>query len=139
MDRGLEQLIFFGLILLAGLLDWMIRLLRHRRRATPLAPREEDLQAFDGDEEMAVEENAPVAGSEAAARHPKPTPRQMHVPAGMTYPTRVGIRQPAVPARHGARPRAARWVGDARALRRAIVLMEILGPCRGLDQPRGRW
>jgi hypothetical protein len=73
------------------------------------------------------------------APEPKPSPAALRIPP--VGPPRSSPRDVLA----GSRPRAAEpavtlrparaWVGDLQDVRRAMILMAILGPCRGLERP----
>jgi hypothetical protein len=160
MERGYEQLIFFAVILLAALVDWVVRWLKSKGQS-PLPPdamepadqEDDDPWAEQYDLEPEVVQPAPLPPAEPARRPAAAAPRPQWSDVVRTELPRVAapaaqrIAYPAPPAvRFGATdrprlprptPRSARWVRDPAAARRGIVMMEILGPCRGLEPPRG--
>ena len=133
MDRGFEQLILLALFLLAALVDWLVRWLKGRTRAPTST---EEVLMEDEAEPLAERE---WLDSEAPAAPPV-------VPAPVRAPAmeELVVRRPVQPAhppkivrRHG-KARVRRMLHDEARLRHAIVVMEVLGPCRGLDHRSSR-
>lgn len=158
MDRGLEQFIFAALILLAGLLDWVVRSLKNRSspRAGQPTAKPDPAEPFPEDEEEPWSEprdidwepsseqipERPAAPAPAPSVPPRvevfTVPQSAEVftvPQSVPRPAIVRSPATAVPAR---RRRRNRWVNDALDARRGLVLLEILGPCKGLESPRRR-
>lgn len=131
----MEPLIFVAIFLLAGLGDLLVRWLRGKTRAP------------ESDEELVVFEEAP---EEAARREwfesqlEETTPEPVLVEPALVEPAPVRAaaleeivaRRPErkpVPPPPRRRARARRWITDAASARQGIVMMTILGRCRGLD------
>lgn len=111
-----EQLLLFVLLLFVLLFrSFFADLLRKRQRAAP----------------PAIEPEVPAVLPPRVRTLPPPPvarpPVPREGPRGMPLPT-VG---PPVATRRRARPH----VGNLREVRRGIVLMTILGPCRALELP----
>lgn len=158
MDRGLEQFIFAALILLAGLLDWVVRSLKNRsspQQGQPTAQRD-PAEPFPEDEEHRWSEPHDIDWEPSPEQIPEPpaapapapslpprvevltVPQSVEVftvPQSARPPATVRSSAIAVPTR---RKRRNRWVNDAIDARRGLVLLEILGPCKGLESPRRR-
>lgn len=111
----LEQILFLLIFLLIPVLNFLARALR--RHVWPPAP----------------EDEAPPG------RSPEPAPRASARP---TPPPRVRERPrevpPLAPPAAAPAPRSKRARLDTGDVRRAIVLMAILGPCQGVEPPATR-
>ena len=108
----IENLLFIGLFLLILL----VRAIRPRRRRPP-PPVVEGVEVVEGDDGFAVDAEAP--------------PARRHIARG-----RGPARGPLAPAGPASRDTArARRLGGPAGVRRGIVLMTILGPCRALQPP----
>jgi hypothetical protein len=112
---GLEQIVLFAVFVLIALLNLVLGWVRRRAAAEPAADASTPAP-------RAPAPRMPPARRAAPGVRPSET-----VPAG---PVRAPARAPTRPAsRRGLRS------GGPRDLRRAIVLMAVLGPCRGLEPP----
>ena len=127
----MEQLLFFGLVILVGLANFLLRLWRSRGGAPrppedasdePVAPPPVALppRARPRLDEDGLAAEDPVWPPRERHREGDPAPPPARVPDEP--------RPPAVPV-----PMAARLRG-AGGLREAIVLRTVLGPCRGLEE-----
>ena len=146
MERGFEQLILFAFILLAGVFDLLVRWLKSRRQKdgrvdasrydeNPVLVEEEadfelsdDVELFD--RELSGEEliERGLADEEVAERRvPPPVPP-------LPVPVPVVTRRPAPPEPSRPRRVSRRLLTGPLDARRGIVLMTILGPCRGLER-----
>jgi hypothetical protein len=115
---GPEQILFLLLFVLVPLLTLLVRGLQRRVR----------------------EQQRPVPAESRAA---EPVAREKRPPAPM--PPRVRVIEPALPRAglrtappaHPPQPviRRAGPLGGRAAVRKAVVAMTILGPCRGLEDP----
>jgi hypothetical protein len=110
-----EQLLLLAMFLLVALANFIARLLRTRRAPRPRVEPEEELP----------EPPPPKRPRREAAGTPAPTPPPMPV-AGLA---------PAPPPL--ARPPSRFYPGDPRELRRAIVWLAVLGPCRARETEDG--
>ena len=134
-DGNFEQLIILAVVAVAWLVNFVLDLVRSRGRPAPPQEREEDLavdeQEIDLPEvmrERPVEAERPARGPRSA----DPRPPVVVAPAVPSARVPVAARRPAakVPERARRRRRI-----DAVEARRGIVLMTILGPCRGAEPP----
>jgi hypothetical protein len=110
----LEQILVVAIFVLVPLLNVLLRALRRRLAGPP--PRE------PGPEAPGMPARVPV---------PFPAPGAPRAEAG-------GIRPrvpPPLPEALRPRRRPQARIASAREARRAIVLMAVLGPCRGLEPP----
>lgn len=106
----------FGLLILfalVGLFQLLVRWLRSRAAAA-----------------AAAAPPAPVSKPEAPAARAAPPERPSRRPVPDDEELFVRVPLPAAPTAHAEVPRRRRLVGGRAELRRTIVLMEILGPCR---------
>jgi len=144
MERGFEQLFVLAAILLAAMVDLFVRWLRGKTRKDQPS----DVAALEEEEEMVLVEEADTELPEQRpvepqlpppAPAPKPSPRPSSPATAAPMPS----QRPSPPARvrphrrhraHRAH-RAHRWLKHPIDARRGIVLMAILGPCRGLEAP----
>jgi len=110
MERGFEQLFILAVIIFAGLVELIVR--RQRGKAGKDRP---PVEADDAE--------LPGQGQGAPELPPPP-------PAAMPSPPRS-----PPPLRPRRRRRARRWLTHPLDARSGIVLMAILGPCRGLQAP----
>jgi hypothetical protein len=142
-----DQLVLIALVLAAALVDLFVRWARRKMQPPgqgPAEPREEEpppeLEWFE-DEAAAAERElreAERAAQQRAARQRELQQRAVEPPV---QPARapaleeVMVRRPAVPATVAKRrrARARRWIAGPSSARRGIVLMTVLGPCRGLE------
>jgi hypothetical protein len=129
MDRGYEQLFLFVAILIAALIDLSVRWLR-RKQGPPQGPEIEDEILIDERDE----------GEWLEVREIKPQPVPAPPPPTISTPT-SGALQSLKPRAPKVRPRREpirHWLTHPSQARRGIILMEILGPCRGLERPPER-
>jgi hypothetical protein len=116
----MEQIFLLGLFLLVGLINVIVRWLRQRREAPRPDPDPEPTRAAKAREWPGV----------ARVRAPVPPPDPV-VPAPRRMPT-------AAPGLHVWRRRRVHpRLGSHADLRRAIVVMTLLGPCRALERESG--
>ena len=106
-----EQLLLLATIVLLPLIDAVLRRIAQWREAAPI-PKTAAVRSPDG--------SPPVF---------RPVRTREHSP-GLPSPTAA----PLVAPRRQARPR----LGSLREVRRGIVVMAILGPCRGLESREPR-
>lgn len=109
----LEQLVVVLFVALLTLLPMLIERLKTRQ-------------------DQASQEDAPPLPP-VPARTPTPLPAR---PVMLEAP--ASIPAPVVSAVPAPQPHARRGLGDRRALRRSIILMTLLGPCRALEAPPPR-
>ena len=134
-DGNFEQLIILAVVALAWLVNFVLDLVRSRGRPAPPQDREADLTLEE--QEIALPEVLRERASEAAlpapeARSAEPRRPIVVVPAAPSARPPVAARRPA--ARLPERGRVRRRIDPVEA-RRGIVLMTILGPCRGVEPP----
>lgn len=110
------QLLFLLLIAFVLLLNFVTRALR--RRVVRAAPRSSESKVSE------IPRGAQRPPPATTPRRSSEAPR-----APRTAPLPVAVR-PARP-----QPRARAPLGGLRAVRRGVVLMTILGPCRALEPP----
>jgi len=136
MERGFEQLFILAVIIFAGLVDLIVR--RLRRKAGKDRPPVEagvvevtevadvaDLADVEDALDLVEADDAELPGrGPVAPKLPPPPPA-----AAMPSPRR------SPPLRPRRRQRARRWLTHPLDARSGIVLMAILGPCRGLQAP----
>lgn len=111
----MEQWLFFAIFIAVGLFNLLGRWLKRRM-------------------EEQARQNAPA--EPRVERFPEIEIREMPAPRRMPAPPPPEPVAPAVPARRPAVREVARVptrLGGRTDLRRAIVLMSVLGPCRGLE------
>jgi hypothetical protein len=109
-----EQLLILVVVAFVLLINFAARVLRRRR------------------------ESAMLRESEPEA--PQSPPRAHRLPPPVVQPRRTGEGAHGVPLplavpRSAARPRVRSPLGSLRQVRRGIVLMTVLGPCRALEPP----
>ena len=144
----MEQLLFFLVFALIGIAQFLYRLFRaraqrsqeerqrQRRAPTPVAeprPSRDEVRHDEWDEEREWEKGQRRQAAERQRREaarralPPGVVRIEQGPASLPGPRAAApappVRRPAVPPRR---------LASHTELRRAIVLMEILGPCRGV-------
>ncbi|HEX5814112.1 MAG TPA: hypothetical protein VF010_02205 [Methylomirabilota bacterium] len=112
-----EQIGVFVVFLLVVLFNLIVQLLQRRRRAARSA-------------------------GETVEAPPAPPPRPPRVPRVVVAPPRLEEAPPAAihiapPVRAAPVRRRRRFDLRPRNLRRAVVLMTVLGPCRALEDERG--
>jgi hypothetical protein len=130
MERGFEQLFIIAAVILAGVFDLLVRWRKSRQRKDAPA----DASRYDQNPVLVEEEadsglpsDIELSGEELVERGvPPPLPPPARVP--------VVSRRPAPPP---IRPRrvSRRLLVNPLDARRGIVMMTILGPCRGLERP----
>lgn len=116
-----EQLLLFGLFLLVALANLVARWLRTRAERRPRVPTDEP--------EEIVEASRRVP-PRVVIRTPQPSRQPALVSAAVPAPARPA---PAPAARVRRPPRFR--LGGVPDVRRGIVLMTVLGPCRALEPP----
>jgi hypothetical protein len=113
LEQMLIILLIFGFLLFSMLVEWLKRRQRQASReirpTVPPAP---------------VRAPMPVPPRAVGARRPRAESR--------------GTPQPLDAAPPGRSPRAYAYIRNRREVRRGIVLMTILGPCRALEPPYPR-
>ena len=127
----MEQLVLLAIFLLVGLVNAILRWRKQGRRAPAPAPEPEP-------------EPLPPWPREAPPR-PRELPPNVRVrlpappeaaPPAVPRPS-VPVRRPRPEPRAVRRPPVHRWLGNRTAVRRAIVAMTLLGPCRALEREPG--
>jgi hypothetical protein len=134
-DGNFEQLIILAVVVLAWLVNFVLDLVRSRGRPAPPQKREEDLTVDEQEIDLAEVMRERAAEAERPAREPRsadPRPLVVVAPAMPSVRAPVASRRPA--ARLPERVRLRRRI-DAVEARRGVVLMTILGPCRGVEPP----
>ena len=124
-----ETLVFLALLILVPLIEALLRLVRKPKDRTPTevpqAPRRPSRSA-------SLPSSAPQPGSSTDTRLPRTEEVALvshrHVVPASTSPGSVVSEA----RRSGRRGRAGEDIHDAINLRRAVVLMAILGPCRSV-------
>lgn len=140
-DVSFEQLIILGIFLVMGLVNFVLERLRKRGRTAQPQDYDHDIPAeeIDLDEALWRERTADLPPGPEPASMPAPGPSPPRVPSGRAATPSVAapVSPPRPPTRamQGRRPR--RRI-DPREARRGVVLMTILGPCRGIDPPAVR-
>jgi hypothetical protein len=112
----LEQILVVAVLVLAPLLNVLVRVLR-RRLAGP-APRESGPKAPETPARLRTLSSSLGAQRGGAGG----------IPPSVPQPPLTEVLRP--------RRRPKVRIGSAREARRGIVLMAVLGPCRGLEPPR---
>jgi hypothetical protein len=135
-DGNFEQLIILAVVVMAWVVNFVLDLVRRRGRPAPPQDRAENL-AVEGDEiDLAEvirrERAAEVARPGPEPRSAEPRPPVVVVPA--VTPVRAPVAPPRPAARVPKRGRLQRRINPSEA-RRGVVLMTILGPCRGVEPP----
>jgi len=137
---SLEQLLLFAFLIAMALLGRLIRALRARTSPPPSHPplprRARDVE---GEAFRTARPGVATPSSRAPpTRAPQHAAAERHLPADGAWVPRerqgpeaapTAAARLLVPMRHGI---ALEWLGAGGNLRRAIVLMAILGPCRSL-------
>jgi hypothetical protein len=124
-----EQLLFFAAFLLLSLVNMVVRFLRTRaRQAREAAEREA------AEREAARAPRVELPGPPPPA-WPRPLPVEVRRPDAAPTPT---APRPVPAARRQPRRPAATLLGRPADLRRTIVLMTVLGPCRALEGQESR-
>lgn len=124
MERGFEQFFIFALVLFAALVDLIVRSVRSKTRRDQPAD-------VAGVEEAGVDEEL-VMLEEADTELPEEEPAEPRLPPPPLPSPRFSQPMEVRPRR---RHRARRWLKHPLDARRGIVMMTILGPCRGLQPP----
>jgi hypothetical protein len=139
MERGFEQLFILAVIIFAGLVELIVRRLRGKAGKdrppveTGVAEVTEvadvaDLADVEDALDLAEADDAELPGrGPVAPQLPPPPPLPA---AAMPSP-----RRSPPPLRPRRRQRARRWLTHPLDAPSGIVLMAILGPCRGLQAP----
>ena len=124
MERGLDQLLLFALILIAGIFDLLIRWARRKRGTPSEAEDEGELVVVESDsgEYLEVRPIEPPPSRPVLRPSPKPS-KPAPVKSERPVPKR---------AQRAPRERHHQWLRNRSDARRGIVLMEVLGPCQGL-------
>ena len=143
-DLNFEQLFILAALLLAGLVNLVLDWLRNRGRTAQPQHRDEDLaedlaveeEELDPAEAMQRERAAEVPPGLYPARVPVPPPPRAPSGQGATPSVVPRVSPPRSPARSPRGQRRHRRI-DPREARRGVVLMTILGPCRGVEPPAG--
>lgn len=112
MERGFEQFFVLVAIIIAGVADLIVRWIRRKAGK---------------DQPPVVADVSDVAD---AAEAPGPA-EEDYTPVSVSFPQ----RSPPLTVRRRRRHRAHRWLTHPLDARSGIVLMAILGPCRGLQAP----
>jgi hypothetical protein len=110
-----EQILMLAVFVLVPLLNLVVRLLR--RHLAGQLPRETQPEAPDTPARVRTLPSGPSARRAEARAIPPRVP-------------------PPVAAARRSRRRPRVHLGSAREVRRGLVLMAVLGPCRGLEPPR---
>ena len=138
-DGNFEQLIILVVVMLAWLVNFVLDQVRTRRRPVPPQDRDENLVVEEDEIDPAeatppqVVVSPPLPDSRGVL--PEPSHRQALAPRAIpSVQPRVPPRQ--TPPRSPESPRLRRRIDPLEA-RRGVVLMTILGPCRGVEPPAG--
>jgi hypothetical protein len=138
-DLNFEQLFILAVVLLAALVNFVLDRLRNRgRTAQPQYP-DEDL-AVDEEEIDLAEAMRPqvvVPATLPDSRKTSPEPLRLPAPAQRATPS---LPPRVLPPRSRAASRDGRRLRrriDPSEARHGVVLMTILGPCRGVEPPAG--
>ncbi|MGE0866031.1 MAG: hypothetical protein AB7P34_19185 [Vicinamibacterales bacterium] len=114
----MESLLLLALFLLLPLVEQLVKFVRRRAEAAPAASGPPPAPVMAG----------PPPVEETARRPLRVGPRP-----SAPLPTSRPLAPPAVPPPGAPRRGAKRWLHSRTGLRRAVVLMTILGPCRALE------
>lgn len=114
----MESLLLLALFLLLPLVEQLVKLVRRRADTAP---------AGSGPPPAAVIAGPPPV--EETNRRPVRTAQRPGAPLPASRPLAPQPVPQAAPPRRGAK----RWLHSRTGLRRAMVLMTILGPCRALE------
>jgi hypothetical protein len=138
-DGNFEQVIILVVVMLAWLVNFVLDQVRTRRRPVPQQDRDENLVVEEEEIDPAEATRPQVVVSpplpDSRGVLPEPSPRQALAPRAIpSVRPRVPPRQS--PARSPASRRLRRRIDPLEA-RRGIVLMTVLGPCRGVEPPAG--
>jgi hypothetical protein len=126
MERGFEQFFIFAVVLFAALVDLIVRSVRRKTREDQRAD-VAGVEEAGVDEELVLLEEVDTELSEEEPAEPQPPPPPLPSPRS----------SPPMAVRPRRRHRARRWLKHPIDARRGIVLMAILGTCRGLQAPHG--
>lgn len=132
MERGFEQIFVLVAIVLAALFDLLVRWLKKK------AGKDRPADVTDVDEELVLVEDANKEFPEQWPEEPQvPSPPAPAPAPAPPEPVPVLSPRPSPPTavRPRRRHRARRWLKHPSDARRGIVLMAVLGPCRGLEAP----
>ena len=147
MEGAFEQLIVIAAIILLGVFDRLVRWLKSRQQKdTPVDASRYDenpkLVEEEADFELPVDGELPsdieLSGEELVERAlsgEELVERRVPPPLPLPPPVPVISRRPAPPPPIGPRRVSRRLLTDPLDARRGIVMMTILGPCRGLEPP----
>jgi hypothetical protein len=130
MEPRFEQLFILALFVGLALLDMLLRWARRKAR-----PEEQELE--EGEDERLL-----VAELETRRRGPAWTDHEVvAVPAPpRPRPSTVHV----LPSRKSATPgprrcgRTRHWLNNPNTARHGMILMTVLGPCRGMEPPQGQ-
>jgi hypothetical protein len=115
----LEQILLLAVLVLVPLLNLALRWLQRRMEAAEPAPPRPEPPA-----------TPPLLPPRAERREPLPAVEPPRAAAA------APVAVPRAPARRG--PHRPAPLGGLPEIRRAVIMMTILGRCRGLDEPAGR-
>ena len=139
-DLSFEQLFILAVLLVAGLVNLVLDWLRARgRTAQPQHPEQNvaiEEEELDLSEVFWPERTAEMPAEREPARVPVPPPRPLPPVVAPASPPRAPVKPPRAPSRPTQRRRL-RHRMDPHEARRGVVLMTILGPCRGMEPPAG--
>lgn len=139
-DVSFEQLVILAIFLLVGLVNFILDLLRKRGRTAQPQETEQDLakeeEELELDEALWRERTAGVPPDLEPARVPVPPAPRVPSGQGATRSVVSPVAPRRLPARSVQRRRLRRRI-DPREARLGVVLMTILGPCRGIEPPAG--
>lgn len=145
----MEQLIFIAIFLLAALVDLLVRWMKGKAKAPESS---DDVVIFEEEPDTALEEEIEQwRAREPVVRRREPVlveqrPKPVRLPAELPpppvrapaldevvarRPVAVLVQPPALPRRRRSRRRP--WLTQPESVRRGIVMMAVLGRCRGLE------
>lgn len=130
VERGFEQLFLFVAILIAALIDLSVRWLK-RKQGSPQVPEE-----FE--DEILIDERDEGGWLEVREIKPRPLPAPATPTPGTSALPAFKSLKPRTPRARARREPIRHWLRHSSQARRGIILMEILGPCRGLERPPER-
>jgi hypothetical protein len=139
MERGLEQLFILAVIIFAGLVDLIVRRLRGKagKDRPPVEAGVAELTVVADVADLADVEDALDLVEADDAELPGRRPVGPKLPPAPPAAAMPSPRRSPPPLRPRRRQRARRWLTHPLDARSGIVLMAILGPCRGLQAPHG--